>query len=102
LQMQMTDNPQYAALTHNKLASNYTSPDVYKKLSIHIDGIGMCWMIDEQNNIIWHNGATGNYNSYVGFDKLMQTGVVILSNLPPDYKISTTIIGVRLLNELRG
>ena len=102
LQMQMTENPKYLAATHGKLKDNFITADINDKLNIHVDGMGICWMIDETNNIIWHNGATGNYNSYIGFDKANQTGVVILSNLPPDYKIPATIMGVKLLSELKN
>ena len=31
-------------------------------------------------NIFWHNGGTGGYVSFIGFDPEHQTGVVILSN----------------------
>lgn len=30
--------------------------------------------------IVWHNGGTGGYVSFIGFDKDHQTGVIILSN----------------------
>lgn len=26
-------------------------------------------MIDSKNNIIWHNGPTTNFNSYIGYNK---------------------------------
>ena len=30
--------------------------------------------------IVWHNGATGGYRAYIGFDRAARTGVVVLSN----------------------
>jgi D-alanyl-D-alanine-carboxypeptidase/D-alanyl-D-alanine-endopeptidase len=45
--------------------------------------IGLGWQITEtfENlTVLWHNGGTGGYRSFVGFDKNNQTGVVILSN----------------------
>jgi D-alanyl-D-alanine-carboxypeptidase/D-alanyl-D-alanine-endopeptidase len=30
--------------------------------------------------IVWHNGGTGGYRSYLGFDPKSRTGVVVLSN----------------------
>lgn len=30
--------------------------------------------------IVWHNGGTGGYRSFVGFDRSARTGVVVLSN----------------------
>lgn len=48
-------------------------------------------------NLVWHNGATTDFNSYIGFTKDKQKGVVILSNLSPNEKVSMTIIGVKIL-----
>lgn len=31
-------------------------------------------------DIIWHNGGTGGYRSFLGFDPIAGHGVVILSN----------------------
>jgi hypothetical protein len=59
-------------------------------------------MIDNQNGIIWHNGATSSFNSYAGFAKENQVGVVILSNLPPDYRIPATVMGIELLTSLQN
>lgn len=46
--------------------------------------IGTGWHISPlgKNNeaIIWHNGGTGGYRSYIGFVKPEKTGVVILTN----------------------
>ncbi len=46
-------------------------------------GVGLGWQIQEplEGQILhWHNGGTGGYVSFVGFDKAAQVGVVILSN----------------------
>ena len=70
-------------------------------MNIRADAMGLSWVIDEKNNCIWHNGATGNYNSYLGFCPETQTAVVVLSNLPPDYRIPATVAGTKLLEELQ-
>lgn len=31
--------------------------------------------------IAWHNGGTGGYRSFIGFDRANRTGVVVLSNM---------------------
>ncbi|MGD1031117.1 MAG: serine hydrolase [Opitutaceae bacterium] len=40
------------------------------------------WFIQTKNgkSIIWHNGGTGGYRSYMGFDPQARAGVVVLSN----------------------
>ena len=45
--------------------------------------IGMGWHISETGNgkeVIWHNGGTGGYSSFIGFIPELQSGVVVLSN----------------------
>ena len=73
---------------------------MYKIMGIHMDEIEMSWIIDSKNNIIWHNGGTGNYNSYLGFNPETGTAVVVLSNLAPNYRVPATVLGVKLLLEL--
>jgi len=70
-------------------------------LNIRADGVLDGWMVDRENEIIWHNGGTGQYNSYLGFDLQNDAAVVVLSNLPPDYRIPATVMGAQLLLELR-
>lgn len=97
----MDEKLDYLAMAHESLAEVNASTATYEKMGIRIDDIGAGWMIDKLNNIIWHNGATGNYNSYIGFDKENQVGVVILSNLSPDYRILATIMGIEILTSLQ-
>lgn len=75
------------------------SSSAYRTMGINMDQIGLSWIIDKENGIIWHNGGTGHYNSYIGFSKENNTAVVILSNLAPDYRIPATVLGVKLLLE---
>jgi D-alanyl-D-alanine-carboxypeptidase/D-alanyl-D-alanine-endopeptidase len=44
--------------------------------------IAYAWHIQSKNgnSIIWHNGGTGGYRTYMGFDPKSRTGVVVLSN----------------------
>lgn len=63
--------------------------------------IGMAWFIDNENNIIWHNGGTDEYNSYLGFHLESETAVVVLSNFPPNYRVSSTVLGVKILQEIQ-
>ena len=65
-----------------------------------MDSIGLAWISDEENGIVWHNGATGDYNCYLGFCPESGTAVVILSNLALSYRIPATVMGVKLLTEI--
>jgi hypothetical protein len=44
--------------------------------------VGLGWQIDHRlgDHIVWHNGLTTGYRSYVGIDVGAQRGVVVLSN----------------------
>lgn len=44
--------------------------------------VGLGWMISDFNGdrLIWHNGATGGYHSFIGFLKEKKKGVCILTN----------------------
>ncbi|WP_213994949.1 serine hydrolase domain-containing protein [Arsukibacterium sp.] len=58
--------------------------------------IGFGWMLQPQG-LVWHNGQTGGFNSFVGFAPAEQVGIVILSNTT----IPVTPGGMTLLQQLR-
>jgi len=60
------------------------------------DSVALGWHIKhgEDSKIIWHNGQTGGYHSFLGFDKAKKKGVVVLSNST----ISIDDIGLHFLD----
>jgi CubicO group peptidase (beta-lactamase class C family) len=45
--------------------------------------LGLAWHIlttPNGNDITWHNGGTGGYRTFIGFDVVRHAGVVVLSN----------------------
>lgn len=44
--------------------------------------IGLAWQIERRDDstLIWHNGATGGYRSFVALNPARKTGIVILAN----------------------
>lgn len=42
--------------------------------------IGLAWMTSGKYGIVWHNGMTGGYASFVGFSADRKHGVVLLTN----------------------
>jgi serine-type D-Ala-D-Ala carboxypeptidase/endopeptidase len=48
------------------------------------------------NSIIWHNGGTGGYRTYMGYDPKARVGVVALTNISTDAGVDD--IGRHLLN----
>jgi CubicO group peptidase (beta-lactamase class C family) len=45
-------------------------------------------------SIVWHNGGTGGYRTFLGFDKAKQVGVIVLTNSA----ISADDIGFHLID----
>ncbi len=97
-QMQLNDSR--FAPCHERLKTINASTENYLTMGIHMDEIGMAWIIDKENGFIWHNGGTGHYNSYLGICPESKTAVVILSNLSPNDRIPATVLGIKLLQEL--
>ncbi len=90
----------YISNTYAELKSINANNSIYEKMNIRMDKIGMTWMIDEKNNIFWHNGGTSNYNSYIAFNKDKKIGIVALGNISPIKKVPMTVIGAKLMTEL--
>jgi len=73
----------YLAMCHQKNA------DVNSML-FKSSNMGLGWLIRKDNsNIIWHNGGTGAFSSYLGIDKNRKCAVVVLAN----YRIDPNSIG---------
>src|SRR5262249_48310186 len=43
--------------------------------------IGLAWLIQKagEDEIIWHNGGTGGFRSFTGYNPKTRTGVIVLS-----------------------
>jgi len=102
LELHMGEVLPYLSLGHESITKVNTTTKQYEKMGIRMDEMGIGWMIDTEKNIIWHNGATSNFNSYIAFDKKNQVGIIILSNLPPNYRIPATLMGVKLMTTLQN
>jgi CubicO group peptidase (beta-lactamase class C family) len=87
----------YIANTYQPVKQVNANNASYELLNIRLDSVGMTWILDEKNNVVWHNGATTNFNSYVGFTKDRTKGVVVLGNLNANEMIPMSVIGAKLL-----
>jgi serine-type D-Ala-D-Ala carboxypeptidase/endopeptidase len=59
--------------------------------------IGLAWHLKRSGErvVVWHNGGTGGFRSFCGFDPATRTGVVVLANSTEDIDD----IGMHLLDE---
>ncbi len=71
------------------------SHNVRASLSGNMD-IGLSWVIMTagDDKLIWHNGGTGGYHAFAGFDPDRGVGAVVLTNSSHD----TDDIGLHLIN----
>src|SRR5829696_8310118 len=61
-----------------------------------IMGIGLAWHLRaarDSSVVVWHNGGTGGYRTFAGYDPARRVGVVVLTNA----KISHDDLGFHLL-----
>ncbi len=47
--------------------------------------IGLNWFTNINSHITWHNGETGGYHSFLGFDRVGGMGIVVLANVASDH-----------------
>ncbi|MFA9466733.1 MAG: serine hydrolase domain-containing protein [Velocimicrobium sp.] len=102
INLQMSGDIPYLSKGQDVIAKVNATTSQYEKMNIRIDALGIGWIIDRKNNVIWHNGGTSKFNSYAAFDKEKQVGVVILSNCSPNYRIPATVMGVKLMMTLQN
>lgn len=62
--------------------------------------IGLGWLLDIEQNIIWHNGASNGFSSFMGFIRDKKKGVVLLSNYRTGLLGSVDWIGFDILKWL--
>ncbi len=74
----------------NLAETNSISKILADTRKVHFKGflrsIGLGWQIETVDDpvLIWHNGGTGGYRSFIGFDRKNQIGVVVLSSFTED------------------
>lgn len=65
--------------------------------------VAMGWLITNLKDVnvpmLWHNGGTGGYHSFMGFNKKQNIGIVILCNSETNGDV-VDIAGVRILKAL--
>ena len=59
-QLQLGGSPLFAGC-HTALEEIHASTKEYEMMGIRMDEIGMAWILDSENDILWHNGGTGDY-----------------------------------------
>lgn len=75
---------------------------IYQDLGSSMDAIAAAWIYDAKNKYYWHNGATAHFNSYMAFDAAEGIGVVVLSSSGYMKSLPATVIGIKIMEELRG
>lgn len=82
-----------AALTHTWLPQVTISPRAAY-------ASGLVVSFDDSGRVVWHNGGTDGFASFMGFDPERQVGIVVLTNL--SLSGAADAIGNRFLDMVRG
>ena len=92
---------EYIRPTNKKLAKAIELTVVKRHATFGEDGIGLAWHINktEDREILWHNGGTGGYASFVGMVRSERIGLVVLSNA--DFFNKITASGFEYLHQLQ-
>lgn len=62
-------------------------------------GIGLAWHVNTKTSIVWHNGQTGGYHGFAGWDPQAKVAVILLSNSANGL---ITRLGVQVMAALQG
>ncbi len=62
-----------------RAAMHFTQEDQLEEDPQHPGNIGLGWQIDEKGRY-WHNGGTGGFHAFLGFDPQSKRGIVILAS----------------------
>jgi CubicO group peptidase (beta-lactamase class C family) len=70
-----------------------------RSLGVGRDSIGLAWHLHHEggHRIIWHNGGTGGFRSWMGVDREAGRGVVLLNNVAFAW---TDPVGMKMLLEM--
>ena len=85
-------------LTHQKRHNKYPVKEGEDTIAL-----GLGWIITpkSEGDIYWHNGGTGGYRTYLGFNKSLRKGVVVLATGDDPSDIGTYLLYSDLLKELK-
>lgn len=101
LVLNISDSAAELTLSHQPLKQVAYHSNLFNRLNIYIDSVGMAWLLDQHNDLIWHNGGTDYHNADIRFNKARQQGVVVLSNLNYAKAIPATVLAQQLMREMR-
>lgn len=94
------ENEAVMTASHEPLKNIDQNNEEINSLGIYMDDVAYQWIVDNENEFIFHDGQTGGYGSFVGFSKESDVGVVVLMNLPIESAGMATIIGYEVFHTL--
>jgi len=73
-------------LTHSSLSEAMLKTQIphYTPKDPTMEATGLGWAIDRKSGIIWHDGGTSGYMSWIDFNTKTRRGVIVLANSADD------------------
>lgn len=100
LEAQLDPSNEIIQMSHGSLKNVDANSPELNDLGIYFDDVAYQWILDNENDIVMHDGQTSGYGTFLGFNKEQEVGVVVLTNLPIDSGGMPTVIGYEVLNAL--
>ena len=73
-------------LTHSSLSETMLKTQIphYTPADPTMEATGLGWALDRKSGLIWHDGGTSGFCSWISFDKKAHYGAVVLANSEND------------------
>lgn len=89
LRSSVNDMLKYLSAELGLIASSLSEAMIKTQVSRHAtdeatEEVALGWIINTNSGIIWHDGGTSGYCSYIAFDRKTRSGVVVLANSEDD------------------
>lgn len=90
--MNLYDEKSYLTSSHQERVSGKTG---------NIGSIGLGWMLEKDDDVVWHNGGTGFFYSFLAFSKSRGRAVVFLSNCISSLGIAEDKLVLSILKSMK-
>lgn len=71
-------------MNHSVLSEAMIKTQVPRHKAGDYEEVALGWIVDKRSGLIWHNGGTSGFCSWISFDKKARSGAVVLANSEND------------------
>jgi hypothetical protein len=71
-------------LNHSRLSEAMIKTQVPRHKAGDYEEVALGWIVDKHSGLVWHNGGTSGFCSWISFNKKTPSGAVVLANSEND------------------